>query len=102
VLLVEPVLHALGGTVGLDLHGFTDRERRFVERPQTVLWLMMHCAQNALWAVVLIPVSSALRQLRPWRRRRVEICLAAALFTVLSGFAAIQQLLTYPDWVLPG
>jgi hypothetical protein len=91
VFFFEPVIHAGGNLAGVSVsRAFTKEELGFVERDQTALWLFLLCAQAALWAALLVPLTNALRALGKWRNRTPAVWGSLAL---LMGYVAL---------VLPG
>jgi hypothetical protein len=95
------LLGVLGAALGFailfadyPLGAFDDVDWKFVHQPNTILWIAVVCAQAALWAVLVAPISQALCELKPLQhpgRARFAgavLSLVALLFVLGSHRAA--------------
>jgi hypothetical protein len=104
IIYIEPIVHAAGGLVGIDVaRAFTHHERVFIKRDQTVLWLLLLAGQTATWAVLLVPIAQTMQQVGRWRTGRLTWIYGGAVIgstVVAAAFGAL--LLHTPHWSLPG
>jgi hypothetical protein len=104
IVYIEPVIHAIGGLVGVDIgRTFTRREQKFMKRDQTVLWLLLLAGQTATWAVLLVPIAQTLDKVGRWCSARVVWLYGGAVIGAAAIAAAFGELLVNrPHWTLPG
>lgn len=97
------ILSILGFAIGIgillfDYFKFNDAEIRFVSTPEFKVWLLSITAQTVFWAVALLYLWPALRNLKEHAKNHIpEIVIWAALFAVLI-YASRYFALDCPDY----
>jgi hypothetical protein len=95
VVFAEPLLALVGAA-----DGFTATQTAFMQRPQTLLWLLVLCGQGGLWVVLGVAAVAAAREVAGGRDRRAA-WIGGALLLVGVSPAVIVPLLDLQDYPLP-
>jgi lysylphosphatidylglycerol synthetase-like protein (DUF2156 family) len=83
VFTFEPVFHAVG--IG---DGWDKDQHAFAARSETLFFLLLICAETALWALLLVPAWTLVRTLRRWASWRFVV-IGAVLTAVVASFVGL-------------
>jgi hypothetical protein len=82
---------------------FWNERPAFVDTPEFKYWVLLHCAQGALWFVLAAPLIAWLRDLRPyWSGNKARIWSSVAVLLGLIATFVVLSARTEIDYRFPG